>query len=457
MTKSSFFVLCLFFLFSCQDNVLDPSVTKSVNNNHYKLSLTLSDDIVREDGNIKIDAALERLVNSPYLKPSKVLGEWYLREINDVELEEDSINIVYEFLADSTFELSTTFSFSNMSLGSQVLGSWTVYSDSKYELDHGFDTTTTADVNIGNWTYGDSSYVVNTRDIIHVDSIRAFEYSFSNDYGFELDDKIVYQRMTVTEIDTNISWDDTTGSSFEYISTTRDTAFSTDSTMTEREGLWEYVEDSVKTLTLRYYDVPGGELEVFTTIFDLDIATIPTNGYMYWSDSDSRTVILQKTSASNNFSSPDDSTAAFHGGWLFSETEDAFTVTTILNNETENATVTFDAPGSTVPEGGYMFWATENGDMYTFEKKDDASSYDPNFENIDMGMIVSALGGDIYVLNSTTGSDYKSFDVDIGHGAGDEFKATSFFEPSSSAGSNGYISAEFNDLTLTISVYIISE
>lgn len=457
MTKSSLFIFCLLFIFSCQEDLLDPSVTKSVNNDNFVLKLTLSDDIVHEDGNIKIDVSLERSINSPYFLPSKVLGEWYLREIDGVGLSEDSINIEYEFLADSTFELSKTFSFNNMSLGSQVLGQWNVYSDSEYQLDHGFDTTTTADVNIGNWTYGDSNYVVNTRDIIHVDSARAFGYTFSNDYGLSHTDKIIYNKITVTETDTVITWDDTTGNSFEYTSTTRDTTTSSDSTTVERYGLWEYVQDSVKTVTIRYYDVPGGETEVFSATFDLDIATIPTNGYMYWAGDNSRSVILQKTGSSSTFSSPDDSTAAYHGGWLFSETNDQLSVTTILYNETETSTVTFDTPGSTVPEGGFMFWTTENGVQYTFEKKDDASSYDPSFESLDMDLIVSALGGDIYVLNSTSGSEYKTFEVEIGHGKGDEYKAICFFEPSSSAGSNGYISAQFNDLIVSISIYIISD
>ena len=127
-----------------------------------------------------------------------------------------------------------------------------------------------------------------------------------------------------------------------------------------------------------------------------------------------------------------------------------------MNNTEESGLISFDTPGSVVPVGGYMYWIT-NDNQYTFEKKADPGTSDPNFELLDMSLIVSALGGDIYVLNSTYGSEYKSFDVEIGSGTGDEYKATCFFEPSSSAGSNGYISTQFDDITLTISVYIIQD
>ncbi|MDP6275851.1 MAG: hypothetical protein QGH91_04905, partial [Candidatus Marinimicrobia bacterium] len=111
----------MLLLLSCEDALIDPSVAKSASNDKFKLSLSLSDDVVREDGNIKIDVALERTVDAPYFLPSKMLGEWYLREINGEILAEDSLLIVYEFFADSTFTISKTFSFTNTSLGSQVL------------------------------------------------------------------------------------------------------------------------------------------------------------------------------------------------------------------------------------------------------------------------------------------------------------------------------------------------
>ncbi len=456
MTKSSLFVLCLLFIISCQDSLIDPSVTKSVSNSNFQLSLTISDDIVHEDGNIKIDVSLERTVDAPFFLPNKMLGDWYLREINGQSLADDSISIVYEFLADSTFGISKTFSFNNKSLGSQLLGKWDVYSDTKYNLDVGTYSTTTDDSTIGLWTVGDSTYTILTRDIISIDSARAFDYTFSNDYGLSLDDKIVYHYMTVMEIDTIITWDDSTGNSFEYRHTIRDTAYSADSTTTERDGMWDFSQDSIKTLTVHFYDIPGGEHNTFNTTFDIDIATIPVGSYMYWAGDSTRSVVLKKTGSSTTFDSPDDSTASFQGGWMFTQSSDVLTITTILNNEEETGTISFDTPGSVVPEGGYMFWTTADN-LYKFEKKDDPEYSDPNFEGLDMDLIVSALGGDIYVLNSTTGSDYKSFDVEIGYASGDEYKTTCFFEPSSSAGSNGYISAQFDDITLSISIYIIQD
>ena len=456
MPKSILIIFSFLFIMCCQDDLLDPSVIKSASNDEFKLSLSLSDDVVHEDGNIKIDVALERTVDAPYFLPSKMLGEWYLREINGQSLADDSISIVYEFLADSTFGISKTFSFNNKSLGSQVLGKWEVYSDTKYNLEVGTYSTTTDDTTIGLWTVGDSTYTILTRDIIIIDSTRAFDYTFSNDYGLSLDDKIVFHYTTVMEIDTIITWDDTTGNSFEYKHTIRDTAYSADSTTTERDGMWDFSQDSTKTLTVHFYDIPGGEHNTFNTTFDIDIATIPVGSYMYWAGDDARSVVLKKTGSSTTFDSPDDSTASFQGGWMFTQSSDALTITTILNNEEETGTISFDTPGSVVPIGGNMYWVTDLN-QYTFEKKADPSSSDPNFEGLDMNLIVSALGGDIYVLNSTTGSDYKSFDVEIGYAAGDEFEAVCFYEPSSSAGSSSYISAQFDDITLTISIYIIQD
>ena len=436
----------------CQDDLLDPSVTKSASNDKFKLSLSLSDDIVREDGNIKIDVALERTDDAPYFLPSKMLGEWYVRELNNLVLTEDSLQIIYEFFADSTFTISKTFSFTNKALGSQVLGNWNVYSDTEYYLDHGYDTTTTTESTIAFWTVGDTTYTVTTQDIVHIDSIKSFNYTFSNDYGVELTDKVVYEYMTVTEIDTSYE----VGTTTFHSEIARDTTYASDSTSASRDGMWEFTQDSIKTLAVHFYDIPGGEHNTYTTTFDIDIATIPVNSFMYWTSSADRNVILQKTGSSTTFDTPDDSTASFAGGWTFTEANDEFSVSLILNNEVETGTISFDTPGSVVPIGGNMYWVTDLN-QYTFEKKADPSSSDPNFEGLDMNLVVSALGGDIFVLNSTTGSDYKSFDVEIGYAAGDEFEAVCFYEPSSSAGSSSYISAQFDDITLTISIYIIQD
>ena len=259
--------------------------------------------------------------------------------------------------------------------------------------------------------------------------------------------------MTVTELDTTITWNN--GDSGAW-GTGRDTVNTTDSTSTDRDGLWDFTQDNMTTLTVHFYDVQGGEHNSFETTFDIDIATIPVGSFMYWAGDNSRSVVLQKTNTSTTFDAPDDSTASFQGGWTFTQTGDELTVTTILNNTEETGIISFDTPGSIVPIGGNMYWTTDLN-QYKFEKINDPDPSDPNFEGLDMDLVVSALGGDIFVLNSTYGSEYKSFDVEIGSGTGDEFKATCFFEPSSSAGSNGYISTQFDDIILTISVYIIQE
>ncbi len=453
MPKSILVTFSFLFLISCQEDLLDPSVTKSVSNDNFKLSMTLSDDIVHEAGNIKVDVSLERTVDAPFFLPSKMLGDWYLREINGQILAEDSLQVLYEFLADSTYGISKTFSFNSKSLGSQALGLWDVISDTDYQLDHGYDTTTTAEFTVNEWPLGDTTYTVTTHDIIHIDSIRALVYTFSNDYSVTLTNKIIYDYMTVTELDTTITWNN--GDSGAW-GTGRDTVNTTDSTSTDRDGLWDFTQDNMTTLTVHFYDVQGGEHNSFETTFDIDIATIPVGSFMYWAGDNSRSVVLQKTNTSTTFDAPDDSTASFQGGWTFTQTGDELTVTTILNNTEETGIISFDTPGSIVPIGGNMYWTTDLN-QYKFEKINDPDPSDPNFEGLDMDLVVSALGGDIFVLNSTYGSEYKSFDVEIGSGTGDEFKATCFFEPSSSAGSNGYISTQFDDIILTISVYIIQE
>ena len=55
MSKSLLLTISLLFIISCQDDLLDPSVTKSVSNENFKLSMTISDDIVHEDDENHVD------------------------------------------------------------------------------------------------------------------------------------------------------------------------------------------------------------------------------------------------------------------------------------------------------------------------------------------------------------------------------------------------------------------
>ena len=53
----------LFSIIACGDEALDTSKFASGQNNDFKLTLTISDDIVRTDDTIKLTALLERLVD----------------------------------------------------------------------------------------------------------------------------------------------------------------------------------------------------------------------------------------------------------------------------------------------------------------------------------------------------------------------------------------------------------
>ena len=53
----------LFSIISCGDEALDTSKFASGQNNNFKLTLTISDDIVRTDDTIKLTALVERLVH----------------------------------------------------------------------------------------------------------------------------------------------------------------------------------------------------------------------------------------------------------------------------------------------------------------------------------------------------------------------------------------------------------
>ena len=53
----------LFSIIACGDEALDTSKFASGQNNDFKLTLTISDDIVRTDDTIKLTAVVERLVH----------------------------------------------------------------------------------------------------------------------------------------------------------------------------------------------------------------------------------------------------------------------------------------------------------------------------------------------------------------------------------------------------------
>ena len=60
----------LFSIIACGDEALDTSKFASGQNNDFKLTLTISDDIVRTDDTIKLIALLERLVDKALITGS---------------------------------------------------------------------------------------------------------------------------------------------------------------------------------------------------------------------------------------------------------------------------------------------------------------------------------------------------------------------------------------------------
>ena len=62
--------LILFGISACGDEALDTSKFVSNQNNDFKLTLTISDDIVRNDDTIKLTAVVERLVDKTSISGS---------------------------------------------------------------------------------------------------------------------------------------------------------------------------------------------------------------------------------------------------------------------------------------------------------------------------------------------------------------------------------------------------
>ena len=65
--------LILFGISACGDEALDTSKFVSNQNNNFKLTLTISDDIVRNDDTIKLTAVVERLVDKTSISGSTAM------------------------------------------------------------------------------------------------------------------------------------------------------------------------------------------------------------------------------------------------------------------------------------------------------------------------------------------------------------------------------------------------
>lgn len=141
----------------------------------------------------------------------------------------------------------------------------------------------------------------------------------------------------------------------------------------------------------------------------------------------------------------------YSGGWTFAQQGDSLFVTTIVNQQSETMFVTFDAPGSVIPTGGYMHWNAGDS-QYTLQKTDEASD---GFPEESLSLTLSAMGGELYLAGSDYGSGSETIEFAMGHRKGDRFETTIYFHAISDAGSHGHISAMFDDLLITLPVHIV--
>ncbi len=323
-------VSALFLVAGCEDDIInnDTSITKSVEDNYFSLSLTISEDIVSKYEDIKIDVQIVRKMEHTDLG-SQVLGTWKVsQEISGTD--------------------SLKFTESDSTIGSAT--------------------------EINNWASGDSTYSVTQQVSVYTDSSRSISYTFSNDYTFSYRKSVVYLDTTITTTDTTITWSSSSENKEDII----DTTAATDSVVTTRSGEWTYSPDSAK-LKMNFLDVVGGEADSGTVSFDTDLATIPLGAYMVFSGV-SKSITFEKTATETGFDLPDEASSTY--------------------------------------------------------------------------LYVSAHAGYIYVQNSSTGAAYKSFSIDLGTAKNSTADVTCFFQTTSSSETEGYISASYSDLDVSIPIYI---
>ena len=329
--KYLFIIVSLFFLATgCENDIInnDTSITKSIEDDYFSLSLTISEDIVSKYEDIKIDVQIVRKMEHTDLG-SQVLGTWKVsQEISGTD--------------------TLKFTYSDSTIGSAT--------------------------EINNWATGDSTYSVTQQVSVYTDSSRSIFYTFSNDYTFSYRQSVVYLDTTVTTTDTTITWSTSSENKEDNI----DTTSTTDSVVTTRSGEWTYSPESAK-LKMNFLDVVGGEADSGAVSFDTDLATIPLGAFMVFSGS-SKTITFEKTATETEFELPDEESTTY--------------------------------------------------------------------------LYVSAHAGYIYVQNSSSGASYKSFSINLDAAKNSIENVTCFFQTTSSSETEGYISASYSDLDVSIPIYI---
>lgn len=325
-------ILCLALLSSACENDLidvDPSVTKSAENEYFRLELSISEEIVSRYDDIKIDARITRLKEHSDLG-SRVLGSWKITE--------------------------------------KISGTDTLkFTDS--------DSTIGTANEISTWVTGDSTYSVTQQVSVYTDSSRSISYTFSNDYTFSYSKSVVYLDTTITATDTLIAW---SGGGSYNATDVFDTTSATDSIVTTRSGEWSYISESAQ-LKVTFLDVVGGEADSGVVSFDTDQATIPLGAYMVW---------------------------------------------------------------------------TASGQTTTFNKTDDVSGFSLPDEESTVKLYISGHAGKIYINTDDIPDENAEFTIDLGTAKNSTVAITCFFQATSSYETDGYISASYDELTVSIPVYI---
>ena len=125
----------------------------------------------------------------------------------------------------------------------------------------------------------------------------------------------------------------------------------------------------------------------------------------------------------------------------------------MVGGEADSGAVSFDTDLATIPIGAYMVFSGASKSI-TFEKTATETGFELPDEESTTYLYISAHAGSIYVQNSSSGSSYKSFSISLDVFTNSTENITCFFQTTSSSETEGYISASYSDLDVSIPIYI---
>jgi len=205
--------------------------------------------------------------------------------------------------------------------------------------------------------------------------------------------------------------------------------------------------DSARTITYTFsndYTFSYRKSVVYTD------STVTTTDTSYtWSSGSSNTFSKDTTAATDSV------VTTRSGEWSYTSetTQLSFKFLDVVGGESDSGAVSFDTELATIPIGAYMVFSGAAKSI-TFEKTGTETGFDLPDEASSTNLYVSAHAGYIYVQNSSTGAAYKSFSIDLGTAKNSMADVTCFFQTTSSSETEGYISASYSDLEVSIPIYI---